>query len=205
MAKATRRIKGKKKRWFQIIAPKAFKEQILGEAYLYEPSSAIGRPLKINLMNLTGDIKRQNINIRFRINSAKEGKLYAGITGYEIMTTAIKRMVRRRSSKILLSFTIETSDNKQIRIKPVILTRGRVKQSILTKLRKTAEELIREEAKKSTYEKMLDNIVNHKLQTDIKKHLKKIHPIRVVEIKELFLKQKKELEKPKAKTVKTSG
>jgi small subunit ribosomal protein S3Ae len=139
MAKAQTKIKGKKKRWFPIIAPKIFRQQVLGELLLYEPHTAAGRCIKANLTSLTGDMKGQNVNLQFVITSIGEGKLYTEIVGYDVAPTSIKRMVRRRSSKISLSFLIETEDNKKARIKPILLTRGAVKQSVLTKLRKEAE------------------------------------------------------------------
>jgi len=192
MAKATTRVKGKKKRWFHIIAPKSFREQPVGEIHLYEPSKAIGRTVKINLTNLTGDMKRQNISIRFRINNVGEGKLYTEVIGYEMMTTAVKRMVRRRSSKVMLSFLATTADNKTIRIKPILLTRGKTKQSIMTSLRRSAQEFINEEAKKLNLSNLIENLVNHRFQVGLKKYLSKIYPVRIVEVKEL-----REVEKEK--------
>jgi small subunit ribosomal protein S3Ae len=187
MAKAQTKIKGKKKRWFQIIAPKLFRQQVLGELTLYEPHTAMGRCISANLMSLTGDMKRQNVNIKFIINNIGEGKLYTDIAGYEVTPTSIKRMVRRRSSKISLSFLIETGDGKKARIKPILLTRGDVKQSVLTKLRKETEEAIKSEAKKAKLSILIEDLVNHRLQVGLKKHLNKLHPIRTVEIKELKL------------------
>ena len=61
MAKAKKRVgKGSKikKQWFQIVAPKIFNEQVIGEAYLTEIEKGIGRQVPINMMNLTGDMWR---------------------------------------------------------------------------------------------------------------------------------------------------
>jgi len=203
--KVTARIKGKKKRWFPIIAPKIFNRKAIGEMHLYIPEQAIGRYVSINLMNLTGDIKKQNTVAKFIINNTGEGKLYSDITGYHIMPTAVKRMVRRKVAKVLMSFIIKTADDKKIRIKPLILTRGTAKQSVLKGIRKKTEESLKALAEKTKFENILQDIIAHKLQMNFKKQLSKIFPIRTFEIRMLGIvrekipetKPKQEKKKPK--------
>ena len=61
-------VKVKKKRWCQIIGPKIFRDTILGETAVIDPNMLINRALTVNLMTLTNDIKKQNINVSFLIN-----------------------------------------------------------------------------------------------------------------------------------------
>ena len=103
-AKATRKSsKAKKKSWLKIYSAKPFNQIVIGETSVSEPSLAIGKPISVNLMNLTGDIKKQQINIKFEIDNISEGKAYTKVTGYDIVSSAFKRFVRRRSSKADLS------------------------------------------------------------------------------------------------------
>lgn len=183
-------LKGKKKHWYSIVASDLFNDQYLGEISLYDASLAIGRHITVSQMNLTGDIKSQNTNIIFRINKVKEGNLYAEIIGEEIMPTAMKRLARRRTSKISDSFITGTSDNKEIKIKPVLITRSNINRSIQTRLRKTSEEIIRTEVKKLNFLGLMESIISHRFQTSLKHALSKVYPIRIVEIKELILYKK---------------
>ena len=66
-ARAKKLTKAKKKTWVKIHAPKIFNEQIIGETLVADSSLTIGKPITVNLMNLTGDIKKQQININDRI------------------------------------------------------------------------------------------------------------------------------------------
>jgi len=179
--KAGRKVR--KKQWFQIVAPKLFHNQVIGEIYLYEAADAIGRYVNANLMNLIRDIKRQNINIKFVINRVSDNKAFTDVAGYEMIPASIKRMVRRGKSKIEMSLVAETSDKKKVRIKPVLITRNLVKSSVSLGLRKKAEELVIKNFKKSIYTNLVQAIVSHKFQVDLKRSLSKIYPLRIFEIK----------------------
>jgi len=179
--------KRKKKEWYPIVAPKIFKEKVLGETYLLDPTKSIGRCLSVSLADLTGDIKRQNIYVRFRITDFTGTKLYTVPVGYEISPTVIKRMVRRRTRKIDDSFIVETLDKKKFRIKPFILTKARVNNSVASTLRLTAREKLTELIKNSNSDKLFEDIVNHKLQSTLYKELNKIYPLKHFEIRKLSL------------------
>ena len=62
------RIKAKKKAWFPIISPKLFGSKEMGETYNVSAKNAVGRTIKVNLKDLTGDIKDQNAYANFAIS-----------------------------------------------------------------------------------------------------------------------------------------
>ena len=94
------KVKTVKKQWYSIIAPKLFNNVVLGETLVYEPEKMVGKCLKQNLMNLTNDIKRQNINVNFEIVNVENGKAHTEIIGYNMVTSSVKRFVRRNVEKI---------------------------------------------------------------------------------------------------------
>ena len=64
MAKVKKKVlKAKKKFWFQLVAPKMFGGQVIGESYVNDPQSLKGRSVTVNLRVLTDDIKNQNITM----------------------------------------------------------------------------------------------------------------------------------------------
>lgn len=172
-----------RKEWYQIIAPKLFQNAVLGETYVYEPEKTIGKGLSVNLMSLTNDIKRQNININFKINSMQNGKALADVVGYYMAQSSVKRSVRKDINKIDMSFPCKASDGKSLRIKPLLITRSATKGSIVAKLRKKTEEFLTKYIKDSSCDTIINDLVNHKLQTALKKELNKIYPLRVCEIR----------------------
>ena len=187
-------VKLKKKQWYPIVAPKQFGEEILGETLVSNPQLMLGKTLSHNLMNLTNDPKRQNINIYFRVVSVENGKGLTSIVGYEITPSSVKRFVRRNSEKMNLSFECETADNILIRIKPLIITRADVKGSVAAKMRNTIVQNLAKTVKKTNYAELLNDIITHKLQSELRAALTKMYPLKVCEIRYLGIEDR---EKPK--------
>ncbi len=176
-----------RKEWYPILAPKMFQNAVLGESYVYEPQEMMGKGLKSNLMNLTNDIKRQNININFKVNSVENGKAFADIIGYSMINSSIKRLVRRNIEKIDMSFSVTTSDNKHLRVKPLLITRSATKGTVVAKIRRVAQEFLIKYITANTYEALINDMVSHKLQMTLKADINKIYPLRVCEIRDLVI------------------
>jgi len=196
MAKA----KVAKKEWYPILAPKIFQNVILGETHVFDPQQMMGKSVTRNLMNLTNDVKRQNININFKVIDVQNGKAATDVIGYYMVQSSIKRLIRKNIEKIIMSFPCKTSDNKNLQIKPLMITRSATTGSVATKIRKNAQDLIEKYVGVISYDNLINDLVNHKLQSTLKKTLSKIYPLRVCEIKsmEILVERKLEVDgKPK--------
>jgi len=191
-----RRVKSKvkKKIWVPVIAPPVFREQVIGDTNVLEPNQALGKILPVNVMNLTGDARKQNIIATFEIIKVSGDKAYTSLLSLRMMASSIKRMVRRGKSKVDYSFMTKTQDNKNVRLKVLLLTRNLTQKSVLTAMRKWVKTELTATLSKTTYEKFVSEILGHKLQMDIKKKLAKIYPLKSVEIREASLvKDKKQV------------
>lgn len=173
----------KKKQWFPIIAPKQFDNVVLGETLVYEPGAMLGKTLSHSLMNLINDMKRQNINIHFKIVEVDNGKAKTSIIGYEIIPSSVKRFVRRSSEKMDVSFACETADNVFIRVKPLVITKSDVKGSVAAKLRNSIVSFLAGTIKKMPYDEFIGDLISHKLQALMRENLSKIYPLKVCEIR----------------------
>jgi ribosomal protein S3AE len=193
------RRKGKKK-WFQVLSPKIFNNIPIGETFQYDLRDALGSTVETNLMNLTRNIKNQNISVKFLINNVKNTQLYTEIISYTLNNSSLKRMVRRRRGRIDDSLILKTKDNIDVRIKPILITRSRTKGSIKQALRKKVKELITNFLRKNDYETVFKNVVFYSLQKELKEKLDKIYPLSNCEIRvlkrEQIIKKSKEKEKP---------
>jgi len=176
-------LKKKKKRWIPIFVNKMFNEVQIGDSYVAEPGLLMGRYLEINLMELTNDIKKQNIKVMFKINNVAENRATADLVGYELLGSVIRRVVKRAKSKIDDSFIVETKDNIKVIVKSIILTKTKTAHSILTKLRFKSKESMITNFKKWTYDEAFAEILSHNLQKNLRDSLKKIYPVSVVEVR----------------------
>lgn len=176
-------IKKKKKKWVSLYAPSTFNGAEIGETFVGEPTEALGKVLKINLADLLGDIKKQNILINFQATKIQDQRVVCDTIGYELALSYVKRVIKRAKSKIEDSFLAYTKDEVKVRLKPVILTRSKVKGSILTVLRHKSRDYFINNLKKYSYDEVFNNIISGGMQKGLKDELKKIYPISLVELR----------------------
>jgi len=185
--------KVRKKKWFPVLAPKFFHERVIGEIPLYESSSMLKRSLTVNMMNLTGDPKSQHINVMVRINDVKEGKGLTEILGYTMMPSSVKRFIRRDKTKIEDSLVVVTSDKKNVRIKPLVLTNSMVNASVATSIRNKVRNNLARFVARITYDKLIEEIVTYKLQKYLGGLANQITPLRNFEIRAFKLVEREDV------------
>jgi ribosomal protein S3AE len=176
-----------KKHWVPVLGPQLFKEEQLGESYVLETETLVNRSISVNLMNITGDMKKQNFSASFRITSVKEGKAHTRVTGIEMQPSSVKRLVRRGRNKVDDSILVHLKGGQQARIKPLVITKTLTNNSTATAVRNKTSELLVEICKDLTFETLLADIVSMKLQRHLRNQLNGIYPIRSVDIRNTYL------------------
>jgi len=189
MAKKAKKVEAKikKKKWFSIVAPKFLSEQVLGESLADQAKELIGKTVTANLMNLTGDPKKQSVNLRFQVTAVGENKVMTECIGYDISPSSIKRIVRRNRERLDDSFVVMTSDQKLVRIKPLVLTRFNTNRSVTTTLRKRIRVEVQQAVNSNTFEGLVRDLSQNKFQTKLKDSLKKIYPVAICEVRNLLI------------------
>ncbi len=180
---ATKSSRKQKKIWFNIVAPKEFGHHVIGETSAFESQQLVGRKVKVSLMNLLNDPKKQNIQITFKIIGVRDNNAVTEITSYSLVSGFIKRLVRKGRNKIEDSFITETKDKIKVKIKPIMVTRSKTQRSRLTAIRKMAKEFIIEKAKTQSLSDIIQDIISTRTQRELKGKLKKIYPIAVCEFR----------------------
>lgn len=192
MAKARKtKVKTIKKAWVQLIAPEIFNKQVIGETLLADSKTAEGKTVPCNLMNLTRDMRNQNYTVKFKVTQVNGQKAETDFIGYDMNSSSLKKMVRRKKSKIVQSSTFKTADDKLIRLKTIMITRNEVSNSVATALRKSNNDTLAREIGKITFDKLSGEVSFHKLQNMLKKSFEKIYPLRMYEVYSLGLEKKK--------------
>ena len=134
-------------------------------------------------MDLMRDPKKQNIKVTFRITEIKDNKALTEIKSYQVLPSSIKRMAHQEKDKIDHSFKLETKDNIAVVAKPVIITRAKTSRAVLSKIRRNSEEFLRAAIKRQSYQEAINSLLEAKLQSQLREHLKKIYPIAVCHIR----------------------
>ena len=181
------KIKKGKKRWIKIVGPAEFNGVSLGESYVIDPEVLKGKNVKSNLSNLIGDMRRQNVLVGFKIKEIRGNEAIADIVSYEMIQAHVKRLVRVGQDKIDDSFVVETNDKRKLKIKPIITTRGKANNSILTRIRMETREKMKESAIKEDFKKLFGDIISGYLQKSLKQELRKIYPLSTMDIRKVEL------------------
>jgi ribosomal protein S3AE len=183
----------KKKKWYPIISTKIFREDEVGKTYLVDSASAIGRKIKVSLMQITGDPKAQNTKIEFKIIGQHEGKLLTEVLGYELTNAAMKRMIRRGRTKLQDSIVLETLDKKKVRIKPVVVTRNKILSGAKKELRRRMLAYVKDNVAKLNFENLIIDLLNKKFQRTGNETLRKLCPVYTFDIQKLRIIEPKKL------------
>ncbi len=187
MAKAKQIVKGKiiKKDWFPIQSSKEFDSTFLGEAYVIGPELLMGRHLTVNLANLTGDIRQQGINLKFKVNLVEDGAGVAEIIGYEASSSQLRRLVRRGIDRMDDSLECVTSQGQRIRVKPFAVTKTATSKGKLSLIRALLRKAIVEEAAKNNFDGLVKLVISNQFQTSLKSVAKKVFPLKSLEIRRM--------------------
>lgn len=183
MAKPTQTTKKRKKLWYQIVAPKIMNNEFLGETNVYDKDQIPGKTLRLNLSTVTNNMKKQSMNVSFQVLTVVDNKAITTITGTALTNAFLKRLVRRGRDKVDDSFTVKTKDQKVVRIKPFITTMNRTSKAVNSKIRLAARKILAVQLKNKGYEEFFNDIINLRLQKEIKESLSKIYPIKSFDIR----------------------
>lgn len=172
-----------KKRWFNIIAPKHLNELVVGEVYTGDVKTAVGRIFHVNLAAVTGETQHQQMHISFKIVNANGDQLHSIVQGFKIIPSAIKRLIRKKRPRVELSFVGETSDGVKVRVKPFGVARGNVSGGAMSAVRNEVKRMLLETMKSLTFEDLVNDTLNNKIQKTISDSTKKIYPLARFEIR----------------------
>jgi ribosomal protein S3AE len=106
-------VKKKKKVLLSIYSPESMGNLSLGESFVYEKEELIGKTLSLNLATITNDMKKQNINVTFKVIGVADNKGKTELIDYVLVSSYIKRMIRRSREKIEDSFLARTRMEKK--------------------------------------------------------------------------------------------
>ena len=113
----------------------------------------------------------------------KEKKASTRLKSYLLSSSYVKRVVKVGKSKADDSFIGESKDKVRLKIKPVILTRYKVQNKVLTEIRKMIRVEVLEYLKREDVNKFISDLIYKKIQKELKGKLSKIYPISVFEFR----------------------
>ena len=178
------RDKWKSKRWYTIRAPRnPWFFKVIGETMAEEESVLIGRHYEMLQYELDGDFSKMHVKVQFRIVSVVGDDALTEFIGHEMLKDHIRRQVRRDRGKIDDTVDVVTDDGFYVRIKPLMISRNRIKGSQKKEMRALARDVILKIGATSTWIDLQKASLDGTLESKIKEAVSKIHPVRGVMIR----------------------
>ncbi len=181
---AARKVKDKwkAKNWYQIQAPSLFDNVPISETLSDKPDSLIGRVTQISMQDLTNDFRKSHIKLFFKINKVEESTASTYFKGHTLTSDYLRRMIRRRKSRVDGVYDVETKDGAYLRVKPFAITEKRIQNSQKKLIRSVMKETIVNNGKAKTLNELLKEILEGRTGSEIYKNCKKFYPVKRVEI-----------------------
>jgi small subunit ribosomal protein S3Ae len=163
--------KWRSKRFYKVRAPGLFQHVELGETVATEPEQVVGRTLEATLPELSGsgDSGKAHVKLRFRIE--------------RISGDYVRRLARRKRSKIDLALTVTTKDGVQIVLKPVAVGEQRLQTRLRAELRHKMVQILLEEAQLRTSPEFVREMIQGDLSKVLAHGVKTLYPLKKIEIR----------------------
>ncbi|MCI4317151.1 MAG: 30S ribosomal protein S3ae [Thermoplasmata archaeon] len=178
--------KWRSKHWYKVRAPGLFQHVDLGETMASEPEHLIGRTLEITLQDMSGgsDIGKAHIKLKFQIERlSADNVAESKFVGHELTSDYVRRLARRKRSKIDTSLPVTTKDGVVIILKPVAVGEQRLQTRLRAELRHKLRSLLTDEAALKTAPEFVREMLQGELGKLLAHGLKTLYPLKKIEIR----------------------
>lgn len=182
-SKKSTKDKWKAKQWYQIQAPRMFNAVTIAETLAEEPDHLQGRVAEATMQDLTGDLSKMHIKCYFKVTAVTGTNCQTRFVGHELTNDYIRRLTRRKHSKIDGVYDATTKDGFVVRVKPMAVTEKRAQSAIESKIRHLSQEVCAKHAADRTMAEFVRDVINGELSGAIYKACKPVYPLKRVEMR----------------------
>lgn len=175
----------KTKEWYEVYAPKTFKEEFIAQIPSSTPDTLKGRVLGISLYDFTNKYDDASTMLRFKIVKVIGKRCNTIFWGHELTRDYIRSLIHRGSTRVDGIFNFTTADGVTYRVSTFLVTRRRAKKSQQKTMRKIIFDVLTEFAKNMTHEKFIQGVINGRFAVNISKIAKTIYPLRECRIRKV--------------------
>lgn len=175
--------KWKAKQWYTIRAPPMYNGAVIAETLADETEKLMGRVAEATLQDLTGDFSKMHVKLRFKVQAVRGNECGTKFAGHELTSDYIRRLTRRKHSKIDTVVDVTTKDGFHFRIKPMAVTERRAQGTQEQEIRRIATRIVQEAALEKDHASFIKEVVNGDLGQVIFQQARKIYPLKRVEIR----------------------
>ncbi len=179
----------KSKSWYAVHAPKFLNEVEVAQVPSLDDEHMLNRIIKIPLKDVTKDLSHVYTTIKLRVSEIKGKTAYTKFIGHEVSREYLHALVRRRMDALNVVVWVSSKDGVEFKVKAVVLTGTSCSGTQKNSLRVALLKEIRERASSKEFGQFIYDTLFGKTAGEIFKVLKKIAPLKRVEIRKTELKE----------------
>jgi len=182
---SSRKVKDKwrAKEWYKVFAPDMFGGQQIAETLAADPAFLEGRIISVALQDITGDFTKMHIKLNLKISRVAGLDAYTHFVGHDLTSDYIRRLTRRKHSKMDGVFLARTKDGYTVKVKPMAITEKRIQASQQKAIRHLMSNVVAAAAGKQTLGELIKDVLSGDMAKLIFKECKPVYPIRKIEIR----------------------
>ncbi|OYT27845.1 MAG: hypothetical protein B6U97_00075 [Candidatus Altiarchaeales archaeon ex4484_96] len=174
----------KKKQFFTILAPKDFEYRKIGECIAKEPGNVVGRMVDVSLWEMLKDKSKQHMKIIFEIVEVKRGEAHTRFKKFEVNPGYLRSKVKKGASKIDSIIEVTLKDDVRVQVKTLTITYKHISSTKKRDIRAKVLE-ITESYSNLNVNEFIQQAIAGKIGSNIYKEVKRISPVRRVELEEI--------------------
>ncbi|MGP6220625.1 30S ribosomal protein S3ae [Caldiplasma sukawensis] len=175
--------KWKEKKWYTILAPNQIGGKEIGTTIGANESEIIGRTIEVPISDLSGNFKRTNSKVVFKIVNVSGLKCSTMFIGHYVGDDYIRRLVRRGRERIDIIEKIKTVDNYVFSLKIVAITDGNITSSKRIEVRNKILESVYDKTKNMDMFEFIRYVISEESLNEIINNLKEVYPVKKIEFR----------------------
>jgi small subunit ribosomal protein S3Ae len=144
---------------------------------------------EITQQEVDGDFSKMHVKLKFRVTEVIGQDAITEFAGHEVLKDHVRRQVRRYRGKIDGVVDAITDDGYYVRIKPFMISQGRIKASQKRAMREAAHNVVLQVAARNTWLALQKQILSGELEQAIEAAARKIAAVRTVIVRKSQLVQ----------------
>ncbi len=184
MAQAQKKVMDswKMKSWYSLISPKFLGETQFAQVPATDEEHLINRIIAIPLKEITADISHMYVTIRLRVSEIKGKTAFTKFIGHSISREYLSTLVRRRRDALQIIFAVKSKDGVEFKVKALVVTALPCSKAQKKALRATANTELKAKINSSAFGEFILDVLNARISTQLYNKLKKIAPLKRVEV-----------------------
>ncbi|MCL5888706.1 MAG: 30S ribosomal protein S3ae [Candidatus Thermoplasmatota archaeon] len=175
--------KWKEKKWFRIMAPSQLGGKEIAMTVGTAPESIKGRIVEIPISDFSGNFKKSNAKLEFKVLDCVGTKCSTIFVGHSVNDDYVRRMVRRRKERIDIVKTVKTTDGYEFVLKVVAVTENKLTSAKSVELRNAITNMVEEKVKNMDYFEFVRFVIEDESVSEILTGIKDIYPLKKLEFR----------------------